>query len=206
MPRDLRGRAAKALSHPRFREFARLVPAEDHANPAAILSWWLAAAGLDPRGAASEQGREVHEALRELVGAQQIEHRAATLYHNAISSGLVSQSEADKLWASPELAEAKLAELRGTDAYWSNPLIQEAAALHYELQNMSADDVDPAPAEDAEQPSDEGDGPRSGEFARYMAVKGEPPLLEPEPAPHPRDDDAPRMSIPGPTLFKEVSE
>jgi hypothetical protein len=164
-----------------------------------VLSWFRAAAALDPRGASTDAYRKATEALHELAEAQNMVDRASRIYHSAIASGLVTQQEADALWNDSAAASAKIEELRGSDQYWS-PLVQEAVSLHYELQAMPAGDAEPSPADPPPADEGDGDGPRAGKFERYLEAKGEAPLLEPDPAPHPADDDEPRMSIPGPVI------
>jgi hypothetical protein len=194
----LRERARRALAVPQFRAFAKAVPASDHANPAMVLSWFRAAAQLDPKGAASPAYREATEALHELAEAQNTVDRASKVYYDAVSSGLVTEQEATALWSDPAALAAKLGELRGTDQYWENPLVQEAAALMYEARSMAADDAEAPPADDP-QPTDEGEGARSGEQTRYWEARGEDPSPEAEPV-HPRDDDTERLSTPGPVI------
>jgi hypothetical protein len=195
----LRDRAAKAVNGRRFRELADLIPAAQRNDPRLVLSWFRAAAEFDRKGADTPAYKEATEALHALAEAQSTVDRASRVYHSAIASGLVTQAEADRLWADPTAAAAKIKELRSTDQYW-DPLVQEAVSLHYELQSMPADDAEPAPAaDDPAQPADEGEGARSGEQSRYLEIKGEDPSPEAEPV-HPRDDNTERLSTPGPTL------
>jgi hypothetical protein len=196
----LRDRARQAVNSKQFRELTALIPPGERDSPQHVLSWFRAAALHDPRGADTPEYQEATEALHELAEMQATVDRASAIYYGAISSGLVSQEEADRLWADPGALEAKLGELRGTDQYWENPLVQEAAALMYEARSMDADDAESEPAADPDQPSDEGDGARSGEQSRYLAIKGEddpPPETEPV---HPRDDDTPHLATSGPVI------
>lgn len=105
---ELAARARRALGHKQLRHLMALVPAEDRANPRALVEWLTTAAAHDPNGARGEGYKQAYAAVHKWREAQAIADKVARLYHDP----RIRAAAGDKL-----------------DWYWEHPT-EAIKALH----------------------------------------------------------------------------
>jgi hypothetical protein len=175
-----RNRARELLTKdPAIRRLLEGLPAREASNPQWVREYLTAYAELDPQFRRSEAYAASHQILHEAVQEQQLADRAAAVYHGAISKGIVTREQANRLWNDPAAAEAYIKGLQKTnpDLYWSE-LGQQAADVFYEVQALAAEPDDGVPDSDPEPAAPTGDRPPVAE--PYGQVVQQQPASAPD--------------------------